>query len=778
MKRNNMRALLSLALALLLMLSLLPAAFAEGETPAPAGETAPPAESAPVAPSPTPTTVPEAAPAVSPAAEPAPELSPAPEKTYVAKIVREGADVNFETIDAAIADAADGETIILLADCETEGINLDKNLSIEGGYTLTFTKYGIANWGKSLSFTDCRLVMNGIGSTPYTGEWNWMSICGSGAASFTFNNASLSMDGSGLAGKTHAIYLSGSQTLNLNGSSLRISNYPQDAIEWDGGSGGYNLNIIGSSYVSDHNRSGITGTFVCTISGSTVSVINSTGNGSNGSHFNIDGNSSVDFSNNGAHGLSGGKVSIDSSTVTANSNGANGLHVADSLNISGSTVTIDGNGCTVSSKWTIPGALYLGGDASITGSVLTITNNLGSGIYQKAGALTVDPSASVTVTNNTAVKLGLGGGLNAHGASVNLPANFVMYNNHAATAGDDVYTAEGTALTLGKAPAGNLDGTEGTNDCLKPIDAWYEDGEGARWNAHSLEGLHVEAVPAGAFSAPVALKAAHGIPALDELVPADAELFKLDSVTGKPVPGAKFTLYADQGCTQVIGNYISDETGLVTLPDLLLDRSYYMKETKSAEGYRPLSAIFTIKLLENPEKTTENVLEDGEVVSKTYRTALDFEISSEVPCLAETDSGKVAVLNEAFVSANISKVWVDNGETKGRTESVEISLRANGKEIEKITLSGANGWAVTRELPRYDDKGNEIKYSLVELTKVDGYVTGYSTEGFTVYNTLASLAPKTGDDANIWLWVSLMSFCAVAAAGAVIYIKKRGKKEP
>lgn len=77
---------------------------------------------------------------------------------------------------------------------------------------------------------------------------------------------------------------------------------------------------------------------------------------------------------------------------------------------------------------------------------------------------------------------------------------------------------------------------------------------------------------------------------------------------------------ADQGCTQVIGNYISDETGLVTLPGLLIERIYYMKETKAAGGYHPLSAIFTVKLLENPEKLTENVLEDGEVVSKTYRT--------------------------------------------------------------------------------------------------------------------------------------------------------------
>ena len=75
-------------------------------------------------------------------------------------------DTEFPSLDEAVAAADDGAVIELLTDCETEGLNLSKNLTIKGGYTVTFTKYGIALWGKSLTFDGCTVLMNGIGSTP------------------------------------------------------------------------------------------------------------------------------------------------------------------------------------------------------------------------------------------------------------------------------------------------------------------------------------------------------------------------------------------------------------------------------------------------------------------------------------------------------------------------------------------------------------------------------------------------------------------------------------
>lgn len=203
----------------------------------------------------------------------------------------------YATLDKAVAAANDGDTIEVLKDCTTEGLNLSKNLIFDGGETkptITFTDKGIALWGKSLTFKNCKVMMNGIVSTPYTDEWNWMTICASANASMTLDGAEMMLDGTGTPSgvkETHAIYFCSNNKLNLkNGSKLEIKNYAQDALEWNGGDGGYNVNLTNSTFISDHNRSGFTGTFGVKAVNSTVRVINSTGNGSNGSHFEFIGN--------------------------------------------------------------------------------------------------------------------------------------------------------------------------------------------------------------------------------------------------------------------------------------------------------------------------------------------------------------------------------------------------------------------------------------------------------------------------------------------------------
>lgn len=427
-------------------------------------------------------------------------------------------DTEYATFDEAVKAAKNGDTVTLLADCTTDaGLNLSKSLTVQGSgsETLTFAKYGIALWGKALTFKDCKVSMTGIGSTPYTAEWGWMAVCASQGASMTLDNVTMTMDGTG-AGNAHAIYFTGNNKLNVqNGSTLKITNYKQDALEWDGGDGGYNVNITDSTYIADHNRSGITGTFYATINNSTVKVINSTGNGSNGSNFVIKNKSNVDFSNNGSNGLSASTLSIDNSTVTANKNGANGIHTTGTMTISnGSNVTVTGNGCTISSKWTIPGAIHVGsGASSISGSTVTITDNGGSGIYQKSasGSLTVDDSATLTVMRNTATKLGFGGGIYVNG-TVSLGSGTSLYNNHAGTAGDDIYVKDGGGITFGATKGGwKLDGDTDGIGCSHAINGWYDDAEGSRWDAHSSDKPHMDKVEPGKLTGVVALKAAHNL---------------------------------------------------------------------------------------------------------------------------------------------------------------------------------------------------------------------------------------------------------------------------
>ena len=424
-------------------------------------------------------------------------------------------ETKYATLDEAIEKAADSDTIVLLADCETAGINLNKDLSIDGGeskYTVTFNDRGIALWGKSLMFKNCKVVMNGIGSTPYA-EWSWMAICASKDASLLLENTEMTMNGA--EGNTaHAIYFCSNNKLNLTDSKLEIKNYQQDALEWDGGDGGYNVNITNSTFISDHNRSGFTGTFTAMIDNSKVDVINSTGNGSNGSHFEIVNGSVVNFSDNNAHGLSTGRLTIDNSTVTANGNGGNGVHAGDTLIIKNNAVVeIKKNNCSISSKWTIPGALYVAGAEGSNideTSTVTITENQGSGILLKDGSLIIEEGAKLTVMNNTAEKLEYGGGANVRG-DLTLPNSAVFYNNHAAKAGDDIYNAEGASITFG-----NVGSNWILDDCNHTINGWYDDAEESRWNSTydgkpCIDGRadHAVRVSAGKIEGLRALKAAH-----------------------------------------------------------------------------------------------------------------------------------------------------------------------------------------------------------------------------------------------------------------------------
>lgn len=432
-------------------------------------------------------------------------------------------DAEYATFDEAFAAAADGQTVTLLADATTRGLDVSKDVTVDGaGHSLAFAEKGIALWGKSLTLKNVTATMTGIGSTPYTAEWSWMTICASKNASITLDNAKLSMDGTGTGNNTHAIYLTGNNKLNLqNGSVLTVKNYKQDALEWDGGDGGYNLNVTGGSkLVSDHNRSGLTGTFYATVDASSVEVTNSTGNGSNGSHFDIRNGSSVTFSGNADHGLSAGNLSISNSTVTAENNGRNGIIFTGKGAFKAATVNVSG---TKGKSYWNAGIRLFKANAALTvdaASKVSITDNQVTGLFLDGGAsATFADGAALTVTGNDASQANCatekdlarcGGGIVVReGASLVLPAGAQVNNNRATLAGDDVYVEEGGSLDLSAANAGTeLNAFDG---CAHAIDAWYDDSADARWSADAAEKNHVVPVAAGEHAGVVALKAAHGL---------------------------------------------------------------------------------------------------------------------------------------------------------------------------------------------------------------------------------------------------------------------------
>ena len=441
------------------------------------------------------------------------EGAAAPAAGVVAKI----GEQSYATLDEAIAAAKSDDTIVLVANATTQGINMKGDLTINGaGNTITFEKDGIAIFGHALTFKDAIVSMMGIGSTPYA-EWKWMAICASKDGSLTLDNTAMSLDGTGTASNTHAIYFTSNNKLNVtNGSTLVVSNYPQDALEWDGGDGGYNLNVTGGSkVVLDHNRSGIAGTFFVKVDASELTVTNNRVNGSNGSHFDIANGSEVSFKDNGYHGLSAGKLFVKGSTVTCTGNGMYGITVGNSLNVDG-TSTLKANGNKAKASASSGGGLRITKNARenfiAKGAVVEINNNGGNGLENYADLL-IEEGVDLSILQN--YEKGNGGGIyNGATGSLTLPSGAKIYNNTAAKAGDDIFS-------LGKivVPATGkwiLDQNhDGVGD--HSITGWFEDGLGSdnpqRWQAHAEDedANYIIGIEEGSFEIPLALKAAHGI---------------------------------------------------------------------------------------------------------------------------------------------------------------------------------------------------------------------------------------------------------------------------
>ena len=671
--------------------------------------------------------------------------------------------------------AQSGDVIELLDDCTSGGMDLTKSITIKGNYSITFAGKGIALRGAALTFDGCTVVMTGIGATG-NAELGWMTIALGSGSSLNLSGASLTLDGSGVASNVHAVYCTGNNTINVAGSSLTIKNYPQDAIEWDGGSAEYSVNISGgSTVVLDRNRSGFTGIFKVHSVGSTVKVTNSSGNASNGTDFVFDGGV-VDFSGNASHAISSTSEMTFKGGVNAkiNNNGLCAMYInTGKISISAdSTVEVSGNGKSEAAKGAdARGAINIAkASASLEvakGATFTVTDNYTSAIRNNG---TVTLGSGVIMRNGSMIPYG--GGLNNFGTAT-VAEGVALYNNHATASGDDI-ASTGT-LNIAKTGEGwALDGTEGTNDCTSAIDGWYKDGTEKRWNTHSLTDLFAEAVEAGSIEAPVYLKAAHGIGAKEHHEPADLIIFNADSVTKAGIADAEFTVYGDSACKNAISSGKTDKDGLLTISKLE-PGSYYIKETKAPKGYKLNSNVYEIKVTET-KGDTNVVVENGEAVRVTEFTASAALLlnGSEV---AKTENGENAyptVTNDALAVFTVKKVWVDNNAKTGRTP-VEISLSANGKQIEKFELNDKNGWEKSFELAKYDENGKEIKYTAAEITKVPGYLTGYSADTFTVYNTLESLKPKTGDDSGLMLWTMLGLSALLCAGGVGILMYKKSR---
>ena len=116
-----------------------------------------------------------------------------------------------------------------------------------------------------------------------------------------------------------------------------------------------------------------------------------------------------------------------------------------------------------------------------------------------------------------------------------------------------------------------------------------------------------------------------------------------------------------------------------------------------------------------------------------YSVAED-EISGFNPAISGTaDYGfTISNYNGRRVVIPVTKIWRGNGT---HPSTLNVQLFANGEKVSTYTLSKDNGWQHQFDMPKYDQNGREIRYTLTE-DSVPGYTASTENDGSTGYTNV------------------------------------------
>lgn len=129
-------------------------------------------------------------------------------------------------------------------------------------------------------------------------------------------------------------------------------------------------------------------------------------------------------------------------------------------------------------------------------------------------------------------------------------------------------------------------------------------------------------------------------------------------------------------------------------------------------------------------------------------------------------------------SINVTKKWRDvNNLYRSRPSSITVRLLADGEETDRIiVLDKENSWEGTfSDLDVYK-AGNKIEYTIAEVDVPERYtskIKGTAEDGFKITNTYKPPVPDTGDNSNLYFWLSLNLSSVISLAGIYLYKKRK-----
>jgi len=214
------------------------------------------------------------------------------------------------------------------------------------------------------------------------------------------------------------------------------------------------------------------------------------------------------------------------------------------------------------------------------------------------------------------------------------------------------------------------------------------------------------------------------------------------------------TVYCMKECYGAIQNILLVERGeSIELPrELPVEKVWGDSDNK----YNTRPNSITVKLLANDVDTGKTITldasnnwkgkfenldkkdENGNVIQYTVKEVNSGAYKATITGSASSGYGFKITNTLITIDIPVKKAWDDDDNRDGlRPQTVQLTLYADGVEQQTVTVSGTT-WSYTFEdLPKYNNQGKEINYTIKEKD-VSGYtpiVSGDVNTGLTVTNT-------------------------------------------
>ena len=706
----------------------------------------------------------------------------------------------YSNIDEAIENAPENSTIELLLDDPDKTVEPTKTFYKSLTFTGTGTlKYDIYGWryNGNLTFDGSNVTLNCTTTSnaqPANNgevvEWGIMVLGGSlnftngakGTFSFdsqithvsqTTNCAIYMNNGSAInvsSGSTFEIY--GHNTTGKTGQGLQLDETSTAKV-----------NVTGNStFLIDGTNRGYVNSLEVYVNDSDFTVQNCTSNASNGGKFTATNGSTITYQNNAGHGLSAGDVTIEGSKFTADNNGYYGLYASSGFNVdSTSTVNVTRN----SHGGDFAGLKLTAGVTNglvEAGATVNITDNYCSGLSNN-GVCEFEEGVNLTITGNNNDKgtTSNGGGVYNSGASANLalPSNAVIYNNHADTAGDDIFNNTTSTITFGKV------GSDWTlEDCGDEITGWFDDSEGNRWEAHDAP-YHAEEFDEfekltgmATITGLHALKAAHGIDPIDPGEPGggDWDVEHSKSKTATPLDAnyeSDVTLSLPSAEEQLESDvvFVLDKSTSTDIEDEALAMLEDLKEQIAQTGAKVNVGVVIFNREAHPSEWFD-LATQYEQIESAIRTDVSGGTNTHAGLLAAQkmlDAHPSIAANRKYV------VFVSDGLTYLFDEEVNAINSIQAANGEEGVMAGNDCWGIRhyqeggdRFIP--DDWNSYLTNVGSKIGEVQKYIQQY--DGMDKSNHIPKYNTELPTTVDVAMYKSYSVFNELMASGYHCYVMK------